>query len=345
MAVAAATAGLLLEFRVRRGLVLGIVAVFIVADPAQFLFADFYFYALPTAALATATGWAAARWVRTERAVPGACFGVLAALLILTNSSFQVYTVVLATLPVLWVLRRRWRQAVAVLAAPLLVVVAWYSIDVVQFGSATTSSWIGMNFARATLLLDSPADINALIRQGVLSPTARIRSFSALSYYGALGRHARDRRPGPRRQERLRQRQLQQHRLHRDLAALPRRRPALDRAPPDALPANTTVGMRLWMLPADQFYATVALRDYHLGGYTTVYDSVVQLQPVADPFAVFAILQGRPGPSASNLSITVAAETLLALAVLPIVAWRGGGWTAPAPPVRCGSGWCARRCS
>src|ERR1039458_9995406 len=56
---------------------------------------------------------------------------------------------------------------------------------------------------------------------------------------------------------------------------------------------NTTIGLRLWLLPAEQFYATVELGAYHLGGYTTVYDSIVLLQPVADPYAVTAVINGH----------------------------------------------------
>jgi hypothetical protein len=90
--VAVATAGVLLELGARRGVVLAVVIVFVIADPAQYLYGAYYFYALPTAALVTATGWAAVRWSRTNRAVPGVTYGVLAAALILTNSSYQVYT-------------------------------------------------------------------------------------------------------------------------------------------------------------------------------------------------------------------------------------------------------------
>lgn len=322
VAVAVCTAGILLEFGLRRGAVLAIVIVFVVADPAQFLYAAYYFYALPTAAIATATGWAATRWVRTERIAPGVAFGVLAAMLVLTNSSYQLYTVAIATVPILWVLRRRWRQALAVLAAPLVVVLGWYSIDVVQFHTATTSSWIGMNLARSTLYLDSSSDINALIRQGVLSPTAAIRPFAYLRAYGALGVHA------PTGQPALDERAKAYAPNFNNIAYLGISRQYLsddlhwiEHRPLHYL-KNTTIGLRLWLLPAEQFYATVELGAYHLGGYTTVYDSIVLLQPVADPYAVTAVINGHVGPALSNLSITTIAETLLALCVLPFVAWR-----------------------
>ena len=58
---------MLLELGVRRGIALAVVVVFVVADPAQYLYAAYYFYALPTAALVTLTGWAAVRLARTNR--------------------------------------------------------------------------------------------------------------------------------------------------------------------------------------------------------------------------------------------------------------------------------------
>ncbi len=329
-AVAIGTAGALLELGVRRGVVLAVVIVFVVADPAQYLYAAYYFYALPTAALVTCMGWAAIRWARTERALPGACFGAVAALVVLTNSSYQLYTVALASVPVLWVLRRRWRQVLTVLILPLVVVLAWYANDVAQFGTATTSSWIGMNLARATLALDSPADIQALVRQGVLNQTALVPPFSGLGGYGASGLHAAtghaalDQRfsfVDPRNSQldvpnfdNIAYVGISQRYLADDLTWIAHR--------PLQYLKNTTVGLRLWLLPTQQWFGTVGLPRYHLGGYTTVYDLVVNLQPDADPGAVSAVIFARRGPSLSNLSYTAVLESVLALLVLPIAAWR-----------------------
>jgi hypothetical protein len=322
--VAVATAGLLLEFRLRRWIVLALVVVFVVADPAQYLYGAFYFYALPTAAIVTALGWAAVRWARTRRAVPGVAFGVLAMLLVLTNSSFQIYTVVLAVVPIVIVLRRAWRGVIAVLVIPLVVVGAWYANDAVQFGTTTTSSWLGMNLARSTLSLDTTTDLNALVRAGVLSPTALIRPFNYLGQYGALGRHVPTGHPAL--DVRL-QRQtpnfnnlsfvrISDRYLSDDLAWIAHR--------PAQYVRNTTVGLRLWMLPSEQFYATVQAlhRTPAFRTYTTIYDTAVLLQPTTDPFAVVAVIRFHVGPTLSNLSFTTILMTLLAIGVLPFVAWR-----------------------
>ena len=328
--VALGTAGMLLELGINRAAAVVIVVVFVVADPAESLYTTYYFYALPTAALVTLTGWAAARFVRTERLRPGIAYGVLAAALILTNSSYQVYVVALASVPVLWVLRRRWREAVAALLVPLAVVAVWYSIDLVQFGSATTSSWLGMNLARATVQLDSKADIDALIKQGVLTTTAAVRPFSPLSAYGSLGEHAAtgspalDQRlkPGPKgspnpNYNNIAYVGIAKSYLTNDLHWIEHR--------PLHYLKNTSIGLRLWLLPSEQYFATVALgggQTWHLDGYTTVYDESVLLQGSPDPNAATTVIESQRGPSLSSVSITVAMETLLVLVVLPLVAWR-----------------------
>jgi hypothetical protein len=320
--VAVAAAGILLELGVNRVVTLVVVGVFIVADPAQYLYGAFYFYALPTAALVTATGWAAVRWARTNRVVPGVAYGVLAAGLVLTNSSYQLYTVALASVPLVWVLRHSWRRVVAVLVGPLLVVAAWYGNDMVQFHTATTSSWLGMNLARATLSLDSRADLRTLVGQGVISPVALRPPFSPLTTYGALWRHpptghaALDiatniNTPN---YDNIAYVAISRQYLADDLHWIEHR--------PWQYVLHTTVGLRLWLLPTEQYYATDQLPHYHLGGYTTVYDALIGLQPSADPTAVVAVIAAHRGPGLSNLSITAIAEALLALVALPIVAWR-----------------------
>jgi hypothetical protein len=320
--VAVASAGVLLELGVNRVAALVVVGVFVVADPAQYLYGAFYFYALPTAALVTATGWAAVRWVRTDRVVPGVAYGVLAAGLILTNSSYQLYTVALASVPLVWVLRHSWRRVVAVLIGPILVAAAWYGNDVIQFHTATTSSWLGMNLARATLLLDSRADLRRLVGEGVISPVALLLPFSPLPTYGALGEHA----PTGHAALDIRFNVTTPNYNNVAYLAISRRYLSDDlhwiEHRPWQYVKNTTIGLRLWLLPTEQFYGTVELPHYHLGGYTAFYDAVVGLQPTADPDSLLAVIELHRGPGFSNLSLTAVAEALLSLVVLPIVAWR-----------------------
>jgi hypothetical protein len=321
--VAVATTGILLELGVPRAATLVVVGLFVVADPAEYLYVGYWFYALPTAAIVTAAGWAAVRWARTARPGPGVAYGVLAAAVILTNSTYQLYVFVVVSIPVLWVLRRHWRQAVTVLLAPLLVVVAWYANDVAQFGTYTTSSWIGMNLTRTTLLLDSKADLETLVHEHVLSPLALVHPFSPVSDYGALGRHTPTGVPAL---DEATENGFSSNLNNIAYVAISRQYLTEDLRWIEHRPAhyvkNLTVGLRLWVLPAEQWEGVNTLPDYHLGGYTTVYDDVVNLQPDADPFAAANVSYFKVGPGLSSLSITLLLEALLSLLVLPIVAWR-----------------------
>ena len=322
VAVAVATTGLLLELGVSRGVTAAVVVLFVLADPAQYLYGATYSAALPTAAVATAAGWAAVRWARTNRVAPGLAYGACAAGLILTSSAFQLYTVALATVPVVWVLRHRWRRVAAVLIGPLLVVGAWYANDVIEFHVATTSSWLGMDLAGTTLALDTTSDLHTLVGEGVVSRTDLVAPFSALKAYGELGTHvptglaALDLRGslGAPNFDNVAYLAISRQYLADDLHWIEHR--------PLLYARHATVGLRMWLLPSDQSPATTVLGGYHLGGYTTVYDAAVLLQPAADPAAAATVLGAKRGPGLTNLSITVVLESLLALGVLPVVAWR-----------------------
>jgi hypothetical protein len=321
--IAVATTGLLLELGVPRTATLIVVGLFVLADPAQYIYMGYWFYALPTAAMVTAAGWAAVRWARTERPWPGVVYGVLAAALVLTNSSYQLYVFVVVSIPILWVLRRRWRQAIAVLIAPLLVVVAWYAIDLDRFGAVTTSSWFGMNLARSTLYLDSTSDLDTLVNEHVLTPLALIKPFSPLSSYGALGRHTPTGSPAL---DQVTESVLSSNYNNIGYVAVSKQYLVQDLRWIEHRPAhylrNMTFGLRIWELPAEQWAGTISLASYHLDGYTTVYDDVVDLQPVSDPFAAANVVYYKSAPGLSSLSLTLLAEALLSLLVLPWVAWR-----------------------
>jgi hypothetical protein len=179
-----------------------------------------------------------------------------------------------------------------------------------------------MNLARATLALDSHRDLRQLIHEGVLSKTALVQPFDPLTSYGALGI------TGPTGHAALDIRwnineanynneaylAISRRYLHDDLQWIVHR--------PYHYLTNTTIGLRLWMLPTEQYYELVKLGPYPLNGYTELYDRAVLWQPEPDPYAVFGVVLGHYGPGWSNLSITAIAETVLAIAVLPFVAWR-----------------------
>jgi len=320
--LALAACGLLVELGIGRRVSVGVVIVFVVLDPAQLLYPTWYFYGLPTAAVLTFAAWAATRWVRTRRLLPGIVFWWLVALVVLTNSAFQIYGFLIAAVPLLVVLRRQWRSVLVAALPPLLVVGAWYANDAVQFGTFTTSSWTGMNMARITTGLDTRADLTQLVDQHVLTPLALVRPFYPLGAYGALGHAPPTGIPALDVPTKLVTPNLNniayvaisKQFLTNDLHWVEHR--------PRLYAEHITEGIRIWLLPADQTPAVASLPVWPLHGWTGFYDHWVMLQTRPDPGADRAAVFGDIAPTLANVSWTLVVQQVLALVVLPVVAWR-----------------------
>jgi hypothetical protein len=81
--------------------------------------------------------------------------------------------------------RPRRREVVVGGIAALAVVGALYAKNFALFGVPTASSWFGMNLANMVQDRWTPAERQALIAEGVVSPLIAIPAFSPLDAYGA----------------------------------------------------------------------------------------------------------------------------------------------------------------
>jgi hypothetical protein len=159
------------------------VSVLIVLDPSNVLFENWMFYAYPTAAALSVGALCCVRYLQCRRNVWGiGLFGALSAVVML-DSSFQIVWILLVGAIVLVASKRQWRSVMTVAIVPLVVVGGWYVKDALQFGTLTTSSWYGMNLARTTLSQAPPAVIDHLVRNGTLSPLAKVEPFAPVSFY------------------------------------------------------------------------------------------------------------------------------------------------------------------
>ena len=323
VAIATCTLGLLLDLGIRRAAAVTVVVVLVVLDPSQFFYAVWWNYSLLTAALVTATSWAALRLARGPRRSSALWYSVLASALVLTNSTYQLYVLVLASLPILWVVRHQWRRLLVPLLAPLLVVGAWYANDAARFGTFATSSWLGMNLARVTTATDAPSDVRQLVNAGVLSPLAEIRPFSALSAYGALGATSTT-GGGPLDATRWTQSPnynnaayvaIAKRYLTDDLAWIVHR--------PHDYVDHMAIGLRYWLIPSDQLFSTTQTVHWEPGEYGRLYDHVFALQPSFDAAGVgINLVIAHAVPPLTSGSLVVLLETALTAAVLPVLAWR-----------------------
>ena len=90
----------------------------------------------------------------------------------------MVVLVVVAVRP-----RAGWRAIGAAAAIPLVLVGGWIVKNEVLFGEPTMSSILGGNLARG-VIAPMPRDaVEDLIRDGSITPAARVRAFSAYSAY------------------------------------------------------------------------------------------------------------------------------------------------------------------
>jgi hypothetical protein len=170
-----ATYLLLIEVRVSRPLAL-IVGLALVVSPSGVLYENWLFYAYPSAAVLAVAGLMCARYLRTGRWWYGLGFFSCVSGLALMNSTYQAVWVVAVLTLMAIVFRDRLRQLLIVAAIPVLFTVGWMVKDAVMFGTATTSSWVGMNLSDMTL---GPA-----ARSGQLHELVRRHQVSELALVG-----------------------------------------------------------------------------------------------------------------------------------------------------------------
>ena len=313
---------LMVELRVPRWAALTVTLICVVASPAYVLYENWLNYSYPTAAFGTFGAWCLIRYLRTGRFRFGIGFFCAYAAIVLLDSTYQIEWFVLGGLIVLVVLRKRWRTVLAVAAVPLLVLLTWSIKDYVQFGTTTTSSWLGMNLGRSILYRAPAGQIAELQRQGRMGPVASVPPFAAPEVYSprfvqampnpveALG--ALHKANGSTNFNNPLYIAVSSLYLHDDLVWI--------RAHPHAYVNDVLNSVGVWMVATDQNF-TNSMDWPATKGYARVYDRVVEWQPVQNPapgFVVFARGWHRP----AWLSGQAMAVYALAAFGVPVLAWR-----------------------
>lgn len=181
-AICLATYGSMVLLGVPRRVAMPVTVVFVVLDPAQFLFSTTLLYATPTAALVTCLGFLGI-WLACHPTVRRVLlFSSVGAVLALTNTSMQ--PVVFIGILALICLVLPWRTVVKGASIPVAVLVFWIAHMMVSFGTPATSTWLGMNLARSTTSAAPSSLVHDLIAEHKLTPLAADPPFQVLSYYG-----------------------------------------------------------------------------------------------------------------------------------------------------------------
>jgi len=323
---AVSTYGILRFFNVSERVAAAVVVVFICLDPARILFANYYSYDEPTAALVTTSAWLCCLWVRERRDTYLRWLWWAIAVLTLYNSNHSIYLLLLALAPALWVMRTEWRRIIRVGVVPLLIVILWYANDLFRFHQLTTSSWFGSNLARNSLMLAPPDDLHALVQQKVLGPIALIRPFDYPRAYKNFvtppltGVPALDRKmdlygafpaanfnwDGYRTVSSLY--------LQDDVTWIAHR--------PFMYLRNVARTMFFWNLPSSQFYLVEVTPGYALSGYTEWYSRLIEWQPQPDHNAAGWLVVFHQYPHLANISWLAVLQTFSAVVVFPILLFR-----------------------
>jgi len=302
-----------------------LVTALVVFDPASAVYQNWFFYTYPTAFGVTFGALCGARYLRGQRPVWGVGFFVSLAAVVLLNSSFQWPWLLLASLPVLIVLRRQWRTLLLVALLPVLCVSLWYAKNAVLFHSYTTSSWTGMNLAQITTSQATEKQLGSLIKAKTLTPIAAIVPFTAPP--AAYGRKLSNHRPtgvavldrvtkgdGTLNLNNVNFVAISNQYLHNDFRFI--------QADPGLYLRSVGKAITTYMIPSEQ-YIFVASNEQHLSTYARIYDLLVDGQLSGmDPTAATTNADHGQGVAPSHISWFIALEYLLTIAVAPVVAWR-----------------------
>ncbi|MFH1374475.1 MAG: hypothetical protein ABII79_11840 [bacterium] len=160
-----------------------ILTILLIAGPSAILYENFLFYTYPVAAMLCLSALALLHYVRTERFRSLVFFFVLLAALVLTRSAFHLVWYVIMVLALTWCLRKQWRRVLLAASVPFLFCLLLYAKNVHEFGSFSSSSWFGMNFARMTTWELTVAERMRLIERRELSPLSLAKPFRDLETY------------------------------------------------------------------------------------------------------------------------------------------------------------------
>jgi hypothetical protein len=310
------------ELRVPRWAALAVTLVAVVASPAYLLYENWLNYSYPTAAFGTFAAWCLVRFLRTDRLKFGFGFFAGYGAIMLLNSTYQFEWFLVAAAIAAVARRRHWRTVAVAAVVPLLLVLTWTVKDYAQFGTTTTSSWLGMNLARS-VLYRAPADqIAELQRQGRMNALASIPPFAGPEVYApkyvravpnpdtAVG--ALHKANGSTNFNNPLYIAVSSQYLHDDLVWI--------QSHPHEYVDDVLNSVGVWMVGTDQnFTDSVNWPAVHT--YARFYDQAVEWQPAQDPapgFVVFSRGWHRPGWLSGQ---AMAVYTLAGLGV-PILAWR-----------------------
>lgn len=154
-----------------------------IVSPANLIFENWLFYPYPVAFLLLLSTWLLIRWTRRPKPWTLLAFFSVSALIPLTRSLYHLIWFVGIIGLMLAACPSRRRSILIASAIPLLLLLGWCGKNAVLFGTFSTSSWMGMNLAKATVFRLPDETRARWIEEGALSEISRIPPFSPVERY------------------------------------------------------------------------------------------------------------------------------------------------------------------
>ena len=174
---------LMLRLLVPSSWAVGVTLVF-AFTPASILFENWFFYTHPVACALALSGLFLHRTI--DRGAPPRdviLFSLLLASIVLTRSLFHLIWLLAVVALFGCAASTSWRRVAACSVVPVLVCVATYAKNAIEFGTFSTSSWLGMSLARLAVEPLPLAERERMVELGELSWVSTVEPYSALEEY------------------------------------------------------------------------------------------------------------------------------------------------------------------
>jgi hypothetical protein len=164
------------------GLSVALALLFMVSPPS-ILYENWLFYTYPLVMLLCLAVVALQRFLRLRSYASCLAFFAVLAAIVLLRSGFHLGWFLLISIILVACLKNCRRQVLICCLIPLCLCGSWYLKNLLLFGSFTSSSLLGMNLARMTIIRVWPAELASLAEQGYVSPMALVGTFRKVEDY------------------------------------------------------------------------------------------------------------------------------------------------------------------
>ncbi len=180
---------LLLRLQVNRWVAVGAALLF-ACSPAVILYENWFFYTYPMALTLAAGALFTHRLAERGRFLDACTLFVLLTVAALTRAIFHLAWLLLIVAVLAYCLSKKRRLVLLAASPALLLILALYTKNWVEFGIPASSSWVGFSLSKLTTFPFNYAERAALVEEGRVSSLALVVPFSPLDLFPAGYRRA-----------------------------------------------------------------------------------------------------------------------------------------------------------